>query len=113
MTRTLSELLQTHYGIKTSYRINPETTQVEDTATKVFSYNPNRVGLVLLNTGDANIFLSPQKTVSPGSGILLVPGGGSITLTWDRDFELVSSEFFAIASATESSTVYAIEIYTL
>ncbi len=112
MTRTLNELLEAHFGLKTSYRINPEVTQVETTVTKVLSYNPNRLGLVIVNNGTANIFLSPLNTVTLGNGIRLVPAGGSITLKWDVDFELVSSEFFGIADGA-ASAIYLIEIYTL
>lgn len=112
MSKTLYELLQAHFGIETNYRINPEVSQVEITVTKIFSYNPNRVGLLIVNTGTANIFLSPVNTVSLGNGIILVPNGGSTTFTWDEDFELVNSEFFGIAEA-DVSTIYAIEVFTL
>ena len=112
MSKTLSELLQAHYGINSSYRVNPEVSQVEITVTKVLSYNPNRLGVVIMNTGGANIYISPEKTVTLGNGILLVPSGGAITLKWDTDFELVSSEFFGIAEGA-ASNIYILEVYSI
>ena len=113
MSKTLYELLQAHFGIKTSFRVNPETALVEDEATKICSYNPNRVGLVIVNTGTANFYLSPLNTVTAGVGVLVSAGGGSVGFTWDEDFELVSSELFGICEATESSAIYALEVFTL
>jgi len=113
MSKTLYDLLQAHFGIKTSFRVNPITALVGDTATKIFSHNPNRVGLVIVNTGTANFYLSPLNTVTAGVGILVSAGGGGVTFTWDEDFELVSSEIFGICEATESSAIYALEVFTL
>lgn len=113
MSKTLFELLQAHFGIKTNFRVNPLTVLVEDSATKIFSYNPNRVGFVVVNTGTANLYLSPLNTVTAGGGILLTAGGGSVAFTWDEDFELVSSEFFGICEALEDTGIYALEVFTL
>lgn len=113
MSKTLYELLQAHFGIKTSYRVNPETTLVDDEVTKIFSYNPNRVGLVIVNTGTANFYLSPLNTATPGVGVLVAAGGGSVAFTWDEDFELVSSELWGICEAAEDTVIYALEVFTL
>jgi len=115
MTKTLYELLQTHYGIKTSYRINPEVIRVETTSTKVLSFNPNRLGFVIVNNGGSNIFISPERVTLVGglyTGILLVPNGGTLTMKWDVDFELVSNEYFGLAEGV-ASNIYALEVYTL
>lgn len=111
MGTTLYDILQAHFGVKTGYRIST-VTQVELTVTKVFSGNPNRVGFVIINTGTANIYISPVNTVAKGSGILLLPTGGSLAMVWDEDFELVSSEFYGIADGA-ASKIYALEVYTL
>lgn len=111
MTKTLHELLQAHFGIKTSYRLNPEVAQVEITVTKIVSYNPNRLNLLIVNTGTANIHLSPVNTVTVGTGTILVPAGGTAVFVWDEDFELVGNEFFGIADGA-ASTIYVLEVYT-
>lgn len=112
MSKTLYDLLQAHFGIKTSYHVNPEVTQVKVTVTKIVSHNPNRLGLVIVNNGTANIFVSPLNTVTVGNGIRLVPAGGSVIFKWDVDFELVSSEFFGIADGA-ASAIFVIEVYAL
>jgi len=113
MSKTLYDLLQAHFGVKTSFRVNPLTAAVTDEVTKIFSHNPNRVGLVIINTGTANFYLSPLNTVAAAVGILVSGSGGGAGFVWDEDFELVSSEFFGICEATENTTIYALEVFTL
>jgi len=98
MGKTLHELLEEHFGVKTSFNENPEVTQVEITVTKLFAYNPNRLGLVVVNTSAFPIYVGYKNDVAVGSGILLVANGGTLALVWNEDFELVASEVFAIAS---------------
>lgn len=103
MPTQLSELLQSLYGVQTSYEINPTVSQVETALTKVLSYDPNRFGVVLVNTGSATIYLSPENSVAVGQGIALLPNGGAMVLEWDKDFELCSYEWYAIADGAASS----------
>lgn len=108
-TATLRELLQTAYGVKTAINVNPEVAQVETTVTKILSYNPNRLGIVISVIGAANVLVAPDNNVSLTRGILLNAAGGSYTLEWDTDFEAVSNEWFAIASGA-ASAIYVQEI---
>ncbi len=112
MGKTLAELLEEHFGVKTSYNDNPEVTQVEVAVTKVFAYNPNRLGLVLINTSAFPILVGYRNDVSVGNGILLVAGGGSLSLIWNEDFELVASEMFAIADGG-AATIYTNETVSI
>ncbi len=112
MTNALYELIQSHFGVKTSYRVNPEVAQVAATVTKIFSTNPNRLGMLIVNSGANRIYLSPLNTVSVGNGIILVPNGGAASFKWDIDFELVTSEMYGIGSGGVSN-IHAIEVYTI
>ncbi len=112
MGKTLAELLEEHFGVKTSYNENPEVTQVEIIATKVFSYNPNRLGIVIINTSGFPILVGYKNDVSVGNGILLTANGGSLSLVWDEDFELVASEVFAIADGG-AATIYSNETVSI
>lgn len=112
MSKTLYDLIQAHFGVKTSYRVNPEVSQVAVTLTKVVSTNPNRLGLVIVNSGANRIYLSPLNDVVVGAGIVLVPTGGAISFRWDIDFELVTSEFYGIADGGVSN-IHCIEIVTV
>jgi len=112
MAITLYELIQAHFGVKTTYRVNPEVSQVALTVTKIVSTNPNRLGLVIVNSGANRIYLSPLNTVAVGAGIVLVPTGGAISFKWDHDFELVTSEFYGIADGAVSN-IQCIEVVTV
>ncbi len=112
MGKTLHDLLEEHFGVKTSYNENPEVIQVEVTVTKVFAYNPNRLGLVIINTSGFPILVGYKNDVSVGNGILLVANGGSLSLIWNEDFELVASEVFAIADGG-AATIYSNETVSI
>lgn len=112
MTQTLYELIQTHFGLKTSYRVNPLVPQVETDVTQIVSNNPNRLGLLVVNSGANRIYMSPLNNVAVGAGIVLVPHGGAVSLKWDMDFEFVTSEFFGIADGL-ASNILCVEVYTI
>ncbi len=112
MASTLFQMLESNFGIKTSYNINPLVTQVQTTLTRLLSYNPNRVGLVMVNNGAANIYVSPVNTVTVGNGLILVPGGGGITFIWDDDFEIVALEYFGIADGV-ASNIFIMEVISI
>jgi len=108
MSIQLSDLLQNLYGIKTFPQINKTVSQVGSSAVQIMSANPNRVSFLVVNLSTNNLFISPQNDVSSTKGIYIAPSGGSITIQWDRDFELVSQPFFAIAAGA-ASDVYILE----
>lgn len=112
MAKTLYELIQAHFGIKTTYHVNPLVAQVAATVTKIVSVNPNRLGLVIVNSGANRIYLSPLNTVAVGAGIVLVPTGGAISFKWDIDFELVTSEFYGIGDGGVSN-IHCVEVTTI
>lgn len=93
----LAHLLEAHYGVKTTYKLNPLVSQAAITVTKVLSYNPNRLGFVFMNVGSNDIYLMPTNKPAAGNGIFISGGGGGVGFVWNEDFELVSSEWFAIA----------------
>lgn len=112
MSVTLHQLLTSQYGLKTSENINPLVDSVAVAVTKICSFNPNRMGLVIVNTGSANIYVSPSGTVAVGKGTLLTSGGGSMSFVWDEDFELVAHDFYSIADGAPS-TIYLMEIVSI
>lgn len=110
---SLAALLEASYGVRTDSRANPLVTQVGASATKILAYNPRRVGLIVVNNhGSQSIRVAPSKDVSATKGIVLGPSGGAISLTWDRDFELVAQEFYAIASGA-ATDIYILETMIL
>lgn len=112
MTSTLAALLKATYGVETTYNINPLVYLVLTTTRRVLNFNPNRLSLVMVNSGPNDITVGPRNDIAANLGIVLVKNGGSLSLTWDRDFELVSSEWFAIASGANSNC-YSVEVIAL
>lgn len=102
MSIQLSDLLQNLYGVKTFPQINKTVSQVGVAAIQIMSANPNRVSFLVVNLSANNLYISPLNDVASTKGIYVAPSGGSITVQWDRDFELVSMPFFAIASGAAS-----------
>lgn len=102
MSIQLSDLLQNLYGIKTFPQTNKKVDTVQDSITQIMSANPNRVSFLIVNLSANNMYISPSNDVSSTKGIYIAPNGGSISVQWDRDFELVSQPFFGIAGGADS-----------
>lgn len=62
--------------------------------------DPERVGVVVVNTSTADHYLGFTPDVSASKGILLKASGGAITLVADEDFELVTRQIFLFGSAS-------------
>lgn len=108
MSVTLSELLEGLYGVKTTYRINPNISSVGTTALKLLNNNPNRVSFLVVNMSVNALYVSPMQDVSSTKGIYIAPNGGFATFQWDRDFELVGQEWWCIGGAA-ATTLYVLE----
>ena len=106
---TLHDLLEAMYGVKTRVRQNPKTDTVGVSAVKIADSNPNRLTLLINNVSSNAIYITPDNQPSATRGIYVAPGGGSVVMQWDRDFSLVSQEWYAIAAAANSE-IYVLEL---
>ena len=105
----LQGLIESQFGVKTSYEINPITGTALTTVTKVLNINPNRLAFIVMNMGASAVYLSPSNTVAVGNGIIILPGGGGVTLVWNEDFNMVGLDWYAIADGANSD-IYVMEI---
>ena len=112
MANTLSQMLATMFGIKTTNNESPAGFQVLAVVKQILSFNPNRLGLILINNSGSNLYVSFRNTVAVGAGIRLSANGGSLALKWDVDFELCGSEIYGIADGA-GGNVYFNEIVAL
>ncbi len=113
MSTTLAELLQAHYGVKTRKQWEKAKTISNVSPTKVLEYNPNRLSVLIVNNGAQDVWVAPNRDVDVSKGIRLVSGGGSFSLVWNEDFELVASEWYGQAAAAGSSDVSIIEVLSI
>lgn len=91
----LKELLESQFQVKTRPIVNALVDQVTAGVTKIASNNPNRLALVVINTGTAAMWILFDSTVSSEKGIMLGELGGSATILWDEDFDTVGWEWYA------------------
>lgn len=106
---SLSELLAREWAVKTSYRINPITDEVNSTVTQVLNANPRRLSLVILNLSADEVYLAPDQRVADNRGIELAANGGSVTMVWREDFNLVAMPWYGIA-ANDNDDIVVIEV---
>ena len=85
---------------------NPTAT---NSVTVLLQANPDRVGLVFVNQGANDVFISLNAGVSTTNGIRLAASGGSITMDVRGDFTIPSRTWFAITTAG-TSAMYILEV---
>ena len=105
----LSDLLKDRFKLKTRSLVNPLVAAVGVAAIPVLLNHPDRVGFVMVNLSANIIYISPLDTVAATAAIRLDPNGGAVSLVWDEDFELVSHEWYGIATGA-ASAVFVSEI---
>lgn len=71
--------------------------------------NGDRVGLLMMNLGSNNAFVTIGPTPSSTSGILLAANGGFITLNVRDDFTLCTRNWYGIANSS-GVQIYVLEI---
>jgi len=99
----LSDLLRAKFHVKTRELINPVVAAVGVAAIPVARNNPDRLAFVMINLSANIVYISPLPGVLATAGIRLDPNGGLISMVWDEDFELVSHEWYGIATAAASA----------
>ena len=106
--KSLSELIEREYGVKTSYRINPLNDECDIAVTPLLASNPKRISFLILNLSANNMFVTPDSRPSAARGILLAANGGSLTLNYRDDFETATLSWSGSAAANNSD-VFIIE----
>lgn len=69
----------------------------------------DRVGLIFVNTGANDIFVSINSNVSPANGIRLSANGGNVTMNVRDDFTLITRRWY-VQSTIGASTAYVLEL---
>jgi len=99
----LSDLLLERFKLKTRSLVNPLVAAVGVAAIPIALNHPDRVGIVVINLSVNVIYISPLSTVAAAAGVRLAPNGGAVSMIWDEDFELVSHEWYGIATGAASA----------
>lgn len=108
---SLSELLEQRYGLRTTHRVNPTNNIAFVAAVQpVLGSNPKRLGFIVLNMGANNFWMAPNDAPADDYGIMLVPNGGSCTMRWNVDFEMVTLPYYGISVAAPGTNIFVMEI---
>ena len=102
MARTVSDLLKAQLNLDGFTRENPESAVIGVAAEIVARNNPNRAALLIINLSTVDMFARPRVVPTANAGIRIGPGGGSMVVRWDEDFELPTAEWQLIANAAAS-----------
>lgn len=89
---------------------NENTVSVNTAVVSAINGNGDRLGLLLMNLGSANIFVSVSSAVGTSFGVLLSSNGGFIAMNVRDDFTLQTRQWFAICPAGGPSTLYTLEL---
>lgn len=100
---TVRELLVRRFGTYFTPESNRVASTVGTTSTEVLRGDPSRVGFLFVNLSLNNIFLSPIGAASATNGIRLDPNGGSVSVEWEEDGEVVAWPWQAVADGAGSA----------
>jgi hypothetical protein len=78
------------------------------TAAVIMNNNPERIGWVLVNTGNIQITIRLDREITAGQGIIAAQQGDTIASTFIEDGQLPTREWSAIASAA-GGEIYLLE----
>jgi len=101
-------MLEALFGVRSYPRENPITATVGAAAERILANNPQRVSFQVANLSANALYIGLSNTVNATEGIYVAPNGGLISLIWDRDFELCSHEWWALAGGP-ASAIYVLE----
>jgi len=105
----LKDVINDKFGLNTRSITNRLLNTIGVTVAQVLPHDPNRLSWTVINLGANNVYIHSTRDVSATQGILLTPNGGSVTMTWEYDFDLVGYEVWGI-SAGAGNAIYTIEI---
>lgn len=108
MALSTADMIQALLGVKTFQRTNPVTATVGVAAELIARGSPQRAFLLVINLSANTIYIAPDNQAAVTRGIRLAPNGGSASLIWDRDLELVTQPWFGIATGA-GSALYVLE----
>lgn len=95
----LARFVQGRFGFRTAQRETDKT--VTSAGVEIVPNNPNRLHIVLTNTGAVYATISLRRSIALDRGIRLDPNGGSVTFDPEVDGEGVGYAIFGISSGAD------------
>lgn len=101
----VQELIDTDFGVHTSFNLDPITSTILTTRTKLLGANPNRLAMLIVNLGENAVHVLPHPAVATDKSILLTANGGNVSMHYKEDFILPTYEWYGIATAITNCLV--------
>lgn len=106
---SLHELINERFGVRTRSRDNPEVTGITTVSQLVARNDSSRLALSFVNLGQQVVNIRNIVAPSAALGFAIGPNGGSLTLIWDEDFNMVGHDWFAL-TPSGTSTLFVQEV---
>lgn len=95
----LSEYCREKFGVDTRYNPSPLINTVDATALQVWSNNPDRLELVIVNLSANVLYVNIGPQVSSTNAWRCGANGGAVVFTAEEDGALVGYPFWVVGSA--------------
>ncbi len=106
---SLHELINERFGVRTRSNDNPVTTAMTTTSQLIARNDSSRLALSIVNLGQQVVNVRNKDAPSATLGFAVGPNGGSLTLVWDEDFNMVGHDWFGL-TPSGTSTLFVQEV---
>lgn len=103
MPKSVADLQRERLGVRTSPFVNRVASSVGVTAAQLLRQDPNRPSFLFVNLSLADMYVGPFRDPSSSKGIRVGPSGGSLAVWWAEDGEVVTWEWYAVATLAASA----------
>lgn len=107
---SLHQLIDDRFGVRTRGVPNSDNVQQSTTPGLILRNNSSRLAATIVNLGTNPVFMVPEGAPSTTRGIRIGPSGGSVTLLWDEDFNLVGMEWNGVTDVG-TSDLFVLEVH--
>lgn len=107
--KSLADFLEAYYGVRFTERENDLSPSVGLSVVQVLRADPKRAGLIMINNSANIIYVGYWTDVSAAKSIIMPGSGTAISMTWDRDFMILTRPWFAVANVAGPSSLTTIE----
>jgi len=108
--KSLDQLVQSMFGVQV--RAQNSSFSAGLAVLRMLQHNANRLSLTIFNLSVNSVYISPSPDVTASNGAYLASNGGFVTLQWDKDFQLVGSEWYCLSTGA-GSALYILENISL
>lgn len=105
----LADAIEREFGFRIRAEFPPQPNAlVAATPEEILKANPDRISWIIFNLGTDVVYLSHDPVPSATNGYYLDKNGGTVSMSWDEDGELVGYRVYAISAGTPTLFIKAV-----